>query len=86
MSVHALESVLYDLGVKREARKQFAEDADAFLARYRLSEAERTMVKTFDVAGLQGEGVNAMLTMGFWQMCEPSRSLASYMQRLKGGQ
>ncbi len=82
MSTHALELVLHDLGVKREARAAFAADAPTFLGRYRLDADELEMVRGFDVAGLQGRGVSALLTYGFWMMNEPGKSRADYLRRL----
>lgn len=84
MSIYALEQVLYDLGVKRDARKAFAEAPDAFLAKYRLDDSEAHRVKSFDVRALFDAGVNPMLTMGFWQMCSPTRSLRDYVARMNG--
>lgn len=82
MTTNALELVLHDLGVNRAARKAFAEDAPAFLARYRLTPAERGMVQTFDVAALQSRDVSPLLTYGFWMMNAPERSRAEYLRRL----
>lgn len=85
MSTHALELVLHDLGVKREARAAFAADAPAFLGRYRLDPDELEMVRGFDVAGLQRRGVSALLTYGFWMMNEPGKSRTDYLKRLNAG-
>lgn len=82
MSTNALELVLHDLGVKREARAAFAADAPAFLGRYRLDADELEMVRGFDVVGLQQRGVSALLTYGFWMMNEPGKSRADYLKRL----
>ena len=84
MSVYMLEQVLYDLGVKRDSRKAFADAPDAFLAKYRLHEHEALQVKSFDVRALFDSGVNPMLTMGFWQMCSPTRSLRDYVLCMNG--
>ena len=86
MSLNALELVLYDLGVKRDARKAFREDADALLSKYRLTSDEAQMVKRFDVLGMYRAGASPMLTMGFWQMCEESRSMSAYIKRMNGAQ
>lgn len=83
MTANALEMVLYDLGVKRDARQSFKDDADKFLERYRLDPEECFLVKNFDVGGLQARGVSALLTLGFWMMNEPGRSRAEYLRRLR---
>lgn len=82
MTTHALELVLHDLGVKRPARTAFAEDATAFLGRYKLDADEIEMVRSFDVAGLQRRGVSPLLTLGFWMMNEPGKSRIEYLKRL----
>lgn len=83
MSRNVLERVLHQLSVDRTAKQRFRESAAGFLERFALSEAERAMVITFDVAGLQKAGVNPMLTMGFWQELSPQRDMRIYMSRLR---
>jgi hypothetical protein len=85
MTVNALEQALYDLGVKRDARTAFHENADGFLARYRLDDEERGLLKNFDVAALQQRGTSALLTLGFWMTNAPDKSRAAYLARLRGG-
>ncbi|WP_116150214.1 extradiol ring-cleavage dioxygenase [Paraburkholderia sp. BL27I4N3] len=83
MSRHVLERVLHQLTVDRAAKQRFRENAPSFVARFALSEAERTMIVSFDVASLQKAGVNPMLTMGFWQELSPHGDMRVYMQRLR---
>lgn len=83
MSRNTLERVLHQLTVDRAAKQRFRDDAQAFLARVAISDEERAMLLTFDVAGLQRLGVNPMLTMGFWQELSPQRDMRSYMQKLR---
>ena len=83
MSTHAMEMVLYDLGVKREARTAFAEDAASFLARYGVDEGEAKAISGFDVAAMQKSGVSALLTYGFWMMNAPVKSRATYLEKLR---
>ena len=82
MTVYALETALHDLGVKKQARAEFAADPARFLSGYRLDQHEVDMVRNFDVLGLQKAGVSALLTLGFWMMNEPGRSRAQYLDRL----
>jgi hypothetical protein len=84
MTVNALELALYDLGVKRDARTAFQQDAEAFLGRYRLDDVERGLLKTFDVRALQERGASALLTIGFWMTNAPDKSRAAYLARLRG--
>ena len=83
MSVNVLEKVLWDLSVNGEAKKSFREDAARLLARYHLTEPERRMILDFDVRGLADEGVNAMLTMGYWMQLEGSRDMEKYLSRMR---
>ncbi|MGV3571877.1 MAG: hypothetical protein ACO1PB_14855 [Ramlibacter sp.] len=85
MSTDAMELVLHDLGVKKDARTAFAEDAPALLARYALDEREAALIRDFDVAGLQARGVSPLLTYGFWLMNAPTRTRAAYLERLRQG-
>jgi len=81
MSTHTLEQTLHELGVRREARSAFAEDAAAFLARQGLAAEEAAMVRDFDVAALLAAGVSPLLTYGFWMMNAPTRTRAAYLER-----
>lgn len=85
MSTDAMELVLHDLGVKKDARTAFADDASALLARYALDAREAAMIRDFDVAGLQAQGVSPLLTYGFWLMNAPTRTRAAYLERLRQG-
>ena len=78
-----MELALYELGVKREVRKAFAEDPAKALQGYRLSEEEAALIRGFDVRGLQARGVNPLLTFGFWMMNASERSTAAYLARLR---
>ncbi|PAT32419.1 extradiol ring-cleavage dioxygenase [Allofranklinella schreckenbergeri] len=83
MSRNVIERVLHQLTVDRSAKQRFREDADGYLARFALSEHERSLLKGFDVAALQQMGVNPMLTMGFWQELAPTRDMRQYMRALR---
>lgn len=83
MSRNVIERVLHQLTVDRSAKQRFREDADGYLARFALSEHERSLLKSFDVAALQQMGVNPMLTMGFWQELAPTPDMRLYMRALR---
>ena len=83
MSTAGLESALYDLSVKRELRKAFAEDASKALKGYRLTEDEARLIAGFDVRALQERGVNPLLTFGFWLMNAAERNTAAYLAKLR---
>lgn len=82
MSRNVLERVLWHLSVERPAKERFREDPEQYLSRFDLSNEEKSMVLSFDVKAMQELGVNAMLTMGFWQEMAPSRSMRLYKEKL----
>ena len=82
MSRNVLERVLWHLSVERPAKERFREDPAAYLSRFDLSDEEKEWVMGFDVKAMQDAGVNAMLTMGFWQEMAPKRSMRLYKERL----
>lgn len=84
MSRNVLEKLMHQLCVDRPTKQRLKEDAEGLLSRYALTEAEREMVRNFDVAAMQQHGVNAMLTLGFWSENAPNRHPAAYMKALRG--
>jgi hypothetical protein len=85
MSIHTLELVLHDLGVRRDARKAFKDNPEQFLAGYSgLDPRERAIVQTFDIRTLLDCGANPMLIMGYWMMNEGSRSMSGYLKSANG--
>jgi hypothetical protein len=83
MSRNVLEKLLHQLCVDRSVKQRFREEADKLLSRYALTEEERQMLLSFDVAALQKHGVNPMLTMGFWQENASDRNPNGYMRALR---
>lgn len=84
MSRNVMELVLHRLCVDRAVKHRFREDPAGLLARYELTEVERAMLTSFDVAAMQRHGVNPMLTFGFWSENAADRSSAAYMHALRG--
>lgn len=82
MSRNVLERILWQLSVERQAKERFRENPETFLSRFNLTPEEKNMVLTFDVKALQELGVNAMLTMGYWQEMSPNRSMRAYKEKL----
>jgi hypothetical protein len=83
MSRNVVERVLHQLTVDRAAKQRFREDANAYLARFALTDNERRMLLEFDILGLQRHGVNPMLTMGYWQELSPTPDMRLYMKVLR---
>ncbi|SDJ16017.1 protocatechuate 4,5-dioxygenase, alpha chain [Paraburkholderia steynii] len=86
MSRNTVERVLYLLCVDRGTKQRFKDDAAQLLERFSLTDAERSMILSFDVKALQEHGVNSMLTMGYWQELSPQRDMTAYMARLRDAQ
>lgn len=84
MSRNVLEKLMHQLCVDRAVKQRFKEDLDGLLSRYVLTDAEKDMVRNFDVAAMQKHGVNAMLTLGFWSENAPNRHPSAYMKALRG--
>lgn len=84
MSRNVLEKLMHQLCVDRPTKQRFKEDPAGLLSRYALSEEEKAMVCSFDVAAMQKHGVNAMLTLGFWSENAANRHPAAYMKALRG--
>lgn len=70
MSRNVLERLLHQLCVDRPTKQRFKEEPEKLLGRLALTEEEKQMVLSFDVAAMQRHGVNPMLTMGYWQASE----------------
>jgi protocatechuate 4,5-dioxygenase alpha chain len=82
MSRDVLEKVLYDLSTSGANKKMFASDADKFLGRYQLNDAEKALILNYKVRDLADLGVNTMLTWGFWlQAGKSNRDYMKIMQR-----
>ncbi|KUJ69507.1 hypothetical protein ACZ90_11555 [Streptomyces albus subsp. albus] len=67
MSGESVETALYEIGTQRGSRRAFAEDPEAFLARYRLTDAERRALAARDLWYLLHTArANPMAVWGFW--------------------
>ncbi len=60
MSLYRLEQVVYDLGVKGDARKRFAKNPERFLNSYFLDDEERRLIQEFDVRQLVDKGISPL--------------------------
>lgn len=83
MSRNVLERLLHQLCVDRPTKQRFKDEPEKVLARLALTDDERRMVLSFDVAAMQLHGVNPMLTMGYWQENAADRSPRAYMRALR---
>lgn len=84
MSRNAVERALWQLSVDRGAKEKYRADAEKFLERFALSAEECRQILEYDVKTMQANGVNPMLTMGFWQELGPKGGMKSYIKTLRG--
>lgn len=82
MKRDVLEHILWSLSVDRSAKEKFKEDPEKFLMRFPLDAEDRKMILEFDVNGMQKNGVNPMLTLGYWTAMSPDRRVSSYNRKL----
>ncbi|CAN5275300.1 hypothetical protein BH10PSE14_BH10PSE14_18540 [soil metagenome] len=82
MSLNAVEQCVFDLGNSGRVRKGYAAEPEAFLARYALSEGEKTLIRDMDVAELFRRGLNPMLLMGFYMSFHGPASMADYLRKM----
>ncbi|ARN19623.1 extradiol ring-cleavage dioxygenase [Piscinibacter gummiphilus] len=83
MSRNVLEKLMHQLCIDRATKQRFRDEPEKLLQRLALTDEEKAMLLSFDVAGLQRLGVNPMLTMGYWQENAPDRSPGAYMKALR---
>ena len=65
MSLYFVQKLLYQLNRDPAVRKQYAEDLDALLAQYELTEEEQRAVRQPDIGLLYVMGVNGQLLMHY---------------------
>ena len=82
MSRNVMERLLHKLCVDRREKQRFKEDIEGLLGRYKLTDAEKEMVRTMDIPAMQAHGVNPMLTLGFWFENASDPSPMAYMKAL----
>jgi len=86
VSRNVLERLLHRLCVDRREKQRFQEDLEGLLERHRLTEEEKTMLRSMDVGAMQRHGVNPMLTIGFWFENAPDPTPRAYMKALADAQ
>lgn len=69
MSLYYLQKLLYELNRDPRARARFADDRDALLAEYELTEEEREAVTKPDIGLLYILGVNGQILMHYAAAC-----------------
>jgi hypothetical protein len=82
MKRDVLERILWSLSVDRFSKEKFKENAEKYLSRFPLDQADVDMILNFDVKKMQEVGVNPMLTMGYWIEMSPDKDMATYNQKL----
>ena len=83
MSLYTLSKLLFTLNRDGEAKRQFAAEPEAFVARFPLDAEERAAVLDRDVGKLYVLGVNGQILMHFAALCGIEWS--DYLQRMRDG-
>jgi hypothetical protein len=65
MSLYTLQKLIYELNRDPQVQQEFAEDREALLARFRLSEEEAEAIRNDDIGMLYILGVNGQILMHF---------------------
>ena len=65
MSLYCVQKLLYQLNRDPELRRRFADDAEAVIAAYELTDEERDALRHADIGLLYVLGVNGQLLMHF---------------------
>jgi hypothetical protein len=65
MSLYAVQKLIYQLNRDPQVREQLARDFDGLLARYELTEEERSAIRNPDIGLLYVMGVNGQLLMHY---------------------
>lgn len=82
MSNFAIEKLLWQASTNPAEAGAFREDADGYLARFRVDEAEKALLKAWDVAGLADRGVNPMLLLMSFNAVQPGADMMEYVGRI----
>ena len=88
MTVNTVERVLWELTDDPERVEAFFDSPDDYLAQYPLTEEERRMVRTMDVAAFDAYGVSNMLGMLGWSTVMGNNPVAmfDYLTRINHGE
>jgi hypothetical protein len=65
MSLYCVQKLLYQLNRDPELRRRFADDAEAVIAAYELTDEERDALRHADIGLLYVLGVNGQLLMHY---------------------
>ncbi len=83
MTLYALSKLMFDLNRDDAVKGQFAQDREAIVARYALTEEERGAVLKPDIGLLYVLGVNGQLLMHYAGLLGIEWS--DYLQRMRDG-
>ena len=83
MSLYAVQKLLYQLNRDPNTQRRYAEDRDALIDEYALSDAEREAIRNGDVGLLYVMGVNGQILMHFSALI--GHAWDEYIQAMKDG-
>lgn len=82
MSIHTVETVLWEMMAMPHKKDAFERAPDALLSEYPLAEDEKEFLKTWDVRAMTDRGCSAMLTMISWMAVRGQDDMPEYMRRM----
>ena len=87
MSINTIERILWEFGEDEKKARAFLNDPDGYLAKFPLTDNERKMVRTMDVAALEEYGLTHMLGLMSWSALYGNNPLTmlDYLKRMNRG-
>ncbi len=83
MSLYYVQKLLYELNRSEELQTQFFDDKDSVLKDFKLTDEEKTALKTPDIGLLYVLGVNGQILMHYAAMC--GYAWPEYIQAMRDG-
>ncbi len=84
MSVNAIEKALWQACADPADAQCLREDAPRYLQRFGIDEPERSLVASWDVAGMLRHGVHPMLVLMSHGAVNGAEAMGAYLQKLYG--
>jgi hypothetical protein len=82
MSVHAIEKVLWLIGNDRHEAQKFVANAGDYLATFRLTTEETSILESLEAGALARLGINTLLLLGAYRAIRGPDSIGDYMRSM----
>ena len=84
MSTNAIEKALWQAVMQPADAQRFRDDSDAYLNDFRIDDDERSLLDTWDVAGLASREVNELLLMMAFATINGHDRMGEYVMKING--